>query len=217
MSARAILLDRDGTVIHAKHYPSRPDEIVLYDGLAPEMAALKASGFRLVLVTNQSGLARGYFDASDLTAMHDCLQTQLASHGAELDAIYFCPHHPEGALAELAVECNCRKPKPGMLVQAARDLNLDLAQSWMVGDILDDIEAGNRAGCRTILVDLGTESPPAQSVRRPDYIARDTRHALRIVRSLDAGGSAVDLDYRPAGWIGSAPVAHGQSTVMIGS
>jgi D-glycero-D-manno-heptose 1,7-bisphosphate phosphatase len=217
MSARAIFLDRDGTVIHAKHYPSRPDEIVLYDGVGPELAALKANGFRLVLVTNQSGLARGYFTADDLTAMHDHLQMQLAARGAELDAIYFCPHHPEGALAELAIECNCRKPKPGMLVQAARDLNLDLAQSWMVGDILDDIEAGNRAGCRTILVDLGTESPPAQSVRRPDYIAQDTRHALQIIRSLDVGDAAVHLNYRPAGWLDAAPALRGQSAVTIGS
>jgi D-glycero-D-manno-heptose 1,7-bisphosphate phosphatase len=217
MSARAVFLDRDGTVIHARHYPAHPDEIVLHDGVGPELAALKAAGFRLVLVTNQSGLAHGYFTAADLTAMHDRLQAQLAAFGADLDAIYVCPHHPEGALADLAVACNCRKPKPGMLVQAARDLDLDLTRSWMVGDILDDIEAGNRAGSRTLLVDLGTESPPTESIRRPEFIARDTPHALRIIQFLDAGGRAVDLDYLPNGWRGPTSPIRRQSAVPIGS
>ena len=217
MSARAVFLDRDGTVIHARHYPSRPEEIVLYDGVGPELAALKAGGFRLVLATNQSGLAHGYFTAGDLTAMHDHLQAQLAADGARLDAIYVCPHHPGGAIAELATECNCRKPKPGMLVQSARDLNLDLARSWMVGDILDDIEAGNRAGCRTILVDLGTESPPAQSIRKPDFIARNSLHALRIIQFLDASGAAADLDFRPVGWNAPIPAVRSQSAAPVGS
>lgn len=200
MSACAVFLDRDGTLIHARHYPSRPEEIVLYDGIGPELAALKASGFQLVLVTNQAGLAHGYFSVTDLAAMHDHLQAELRVSSAELDAVCFCPHHPDGRIPELAAACECRKPKPGMLLDAARDLDLDLARSWMVGDILDDVEAGNRAGCRGILVDLGTESPPQEPLRAPAFIARDSLHALRIIQFLDAGGPPVDLAYLPAAW-----------------
>lgn len=200
MSAPAVFLDRDGTLIHAKHYPSRPEDIVLYDGIGPELAVLKHRGFKLVLITNQGGLAHGYFSENDLTVMHEHLQTELRAFDAELDAIYHCPHHPNGRIRGLAVACDCRKPKPGMLLNAARDLGLDLARSWFVGDILDDVEAGNRAGCRTILVDLGTESPPLEPVRTPSFVARDSVQALRIIQVLNAGGPPANLAYIPTAW-----------------
>lgn len=200
MSSQAVLLDRDGTLIHAEHYPSRPDQIVLYDGIGPKLAALKEHGFKLVLITNQAGLAHGYFSTRDLAAMHDRLQADLRTFGAELDEIFYCPHHPEGRIAELAVACGCRKPKPGMLLDAAQALDLDLARSWFVGDILDDVEAGNRAGCRTILVDLGTESPPLDPMRAPSFVARDTRHALDIIQALEIGGVSSCLTFIPNAW-----------------
>jgi D-glycero-D-manno-heptose 1,7-bisphosphate phosphatase len=202
VSAPAVFLDRDGTLIHARHYPSRPGDLVLYDGIVAELATLKRGGFKLVLVTNQGGLAYGYFTASDLTRMHDHLQTQLAAAGADFDAIFHCPHHPRGRIPELAIDCDCRKPKPGMLLSAAHELDLDLNRSWMVGDILDDVEAGNRAGCRTILVDLGTEAPPGAPARTPSFVARDSVHALRIIQFLETGGSPADLTYLPAAWAG---------------
>ena len=200
MTARALFLDRDGTLVHARHYPSRPEELVLYDGIGPDLRALQAAGFRLVVITNQSGIARGYFSEGDLGLMHDHLAVELARFGVRLDGVYFCPHHPDGVIPELALRCECRKPQPGMLVQAAADLDLDLERSWFVGDILDDVEAGNRAGCRTILVDLGTEAPPAAPLRRPDFVARDTAHALRIVAAVDGTGPETDLRYQPARW-----------------
>ena len=200
MSRRAIFLDRDGTLVHAKHYPTRPDELVLYDGVVGELAALRAAGFALVMVTNQSGLARGLFSTGELRRMHDYLRTRMAAAGAALDAIYVCPHHPEGSVAEYAVECSCRKPRPGMLEEAARDLALDLARSWFVGDILDDVEAGNRAGCSTALVDLGTESRPSDPLRTPTLVARTTLDALRAIQHVEGLRGSAEPGYLPLAW-----------------
>jgi D-glycero-D-manno-heptose 1,7-bisphosphate phosphatase len=182
---RAVFLDRDGTLVEPRHYPSRPEELVVYAGVPAELRRLRRAGFRVVLVTNQSGLAHGYFRQEDLNRMHEYLVAELRREGVGIDAIYVCPHHPEGRVAELAIGCDCRKPKPGMLLRAAGELGIDLARSWFVGDILDDIEAGNRAGCRTILVDLGTERAPESEIRSPAFVARDTVHALRIIRAVE--------------------------------
>src|SRR2546421_6041549 len=187
--APALFLDRDGTLVHPRHYPSRPEDLRLYDGLGPYLRCLQESGFRLVVVTNQSGIARGYFTEANLRQMHEHLAAQLARIGVRLDAIYHCPHHPDGAIPALAVRCTCRKPQPGMVLRAAAALSLDPRHSWLVGDILDDVEAGNRAGCRTILVDLGSEPPPERAVRRPDFVARDTLHALQIITTMAVWGS----------------------------
>jgi D-glycero-D-manno-heptose 1,7-bisphosphate phosphatase len=196
----AVFLDRDGTLVHAAHYPSRPQDLHLYDNIGPGLRALQSLGFRLVVITNQAGIARGYFDEGDLQRMHAYLRAELALWGVRLDGIYYCPHHPEGVVPELAVSCTCRKPQPGMLLQAARDLDLDLRRSWFVGDILDDVEAGNRAGCRTILVDLGTESVPEHFLRSPAFVASDTRHALEIIKTVTALEPDLDLVYRPTAW-----------------
>ncbi len=200
MKGRAVFLDRDGTLVEARHYPSRPEQLVVYQGVTDELRRLQQAGFRLVLITNQSGLAHGYFTEADLARMHAYLREELGREGVSIDAIYFCPHHPDGAISELAITCDCRKPSPGMLLRAAEELDLDLARSWFVGDILDDVEAGNRAGCRTVLVDLGTESPPDRASRRPMYIARDTVDALRIIETIEGIGPAAELGYRPPAW-----------------
>ena len=205
MQPQAIFLDRDGTLVHPRHYPSRPEELVLYDGLGPGLRRLQAAGFKLIVITNQSGLARGLFTVPDLDRMHAHLTDSLAQLGVQVDGVYYCPHHPEGVIPSLAVECGCRKPQPGMLVQAARDLNLDLTRSWFVGDILDDVEAGSRAGCRTVLVDIGTESLPDRPLRMPTFVARDTAHALDIIAAAEYLLPSADLDYRPARW--TSPVA----------
>ena len=197
---QALFLDRDGTLVHPGRYPSRPEDLHLYDGIGLELRVLQKAGFRLVIITNQAGIARGYFTEADLRRMHTYLTNELAFLGVHLDGIYYCPHHIDGVIPELAIHCDCRKPQPGMLLQAAADLEIDLQNSWFVGDILDDIEAGNRAGCRTILVDLGTEQAPAQPLRYPNFVARDTLHALRIVAAIKQLGSAVDLSYRPSTW-----------------
>ncbi|MGW2090304.1 D-glycero-alpha-D-manno-heptose-1,7-bisphosphate 7-phosphatase [Streptomyces sp. NPDC001880] len=149
---RAVLLDRDGTLTEPRHYPSHPNELVLQPGIGAPLRALQNEGFALVLVTNQSGVARGRFDHSVLEVMHERLRALLAQHGVHLDGVYACPHHPDGTMPLYRVVCPCRKPAPGMLLQAARDLDLDLTRSWMVGDSACDIAAGRRAGTRTALV-----------------------------------------------------------------
>ena len=202
---RAILLDRDGTLVHSSHYPSRPEQLILYDGIGPQLALLQHMGFRIVVVTNQSGIARGYFTENDLGRMHDYLREQLRPFDVTLDAIYYCPHHPDGVIDSLAIRCECRKPRPGMLLRAAQDLDLDLHTSWFLGDILDDVEAGNRAGCNTILVDLGTESPPTRPIRTPAFVAQNTLHALHIIEAVEGcmpyGTQTMpDLAYHPTSW-----------------
>ena len=202
----ALFLDRDGTLVEPRHYPSRPEELILYPNIAPCLRQLRQGGFRVVVITNQSGLACGLFSEDDLTRMHDDLRLRLQREGVEIDGFYHCPHHPEGVIPELAIACACRKPEPGLLLAAAADLNLDLTRSWFIGDILHDVEAGNRAGCRTILVDLGTEATPESPVRAPHYVARNTEHALRIVRAIDCRGPAVDTSYLPSSWISNEAV-----------
>jgi len=213
--ARAIFLDRDGTLVYPRHYPSRPEDLVVYPGIGPQLARLQRAGYKLAVVTNQSGIARGYFTTDDFAAMTTHLRNELARDGVALDGVYHCPHHPDGVIAELAIRCACRKPQPGMLLRAASELGIDLAASWMVGDILDDVEAGSRAGCRTALVDLGTERPSLASYRQPTYVARDTRHALdiiQVVEGLHPAPELVNLTYLPAAWSGR-PRGRGQRAV----
>ncbi|MBA2395578.1 MAG: HAD family hydrolase [Ktedonobacteraceae bacterium] len=197
---RAIFLDRDGTLVHPFHYPSRPEHLQLYDNIGSTLWKLQRMGFLLIVITNQSGIARGYFSEEDLQYMHAYLRTELARWNVQLDAIYYCPHHPDGIIPDLAIRCDCRKPQPGMLLRAASDYDLDLRNCWFVGDILDDVEAGNRAGCRTILVDLGTEQISPSIQRHPTFVAHDTIHALHIIQSIASLEPDIDFNYRPASW-----------------
>ncbi len=201
MKRRAIFLDRDGTLVHPVHYPSCPEQLQLYERIGSELYGLQTMGFRLVVVTNQSGIARGYFTEADLQKMHQHLTHELAASDVYLSGIYYCPHHVDGIIPELAIQCDCRKPEPGMLLRAAAELDLDLHRSWLVGDILDDIEAGNRVGCRTVLVDLGTEELPTHMWRYPTFVARDSCHALRMIQTIESLGSALELTYRPSQWM----------------
>jgi D-glycero-D-manno-heptose 1,7-bisphosphate phosphatase len=203
----AIFLDRDGTLVEPRHYPARPEDLVLWPGIGPRLRHLQQGGFRLVVITNQSGIARGYFDESDLDRMHDHLRSMLARDGVTLDAIEHCPHHPDGVVANLAITCACRKPAPGMILRAAERLGIDLTHSWFIGDILDDVEAGNRAGCRSLLVDLGTEHPPATEIRTPWAVCPTTADALDLIAAA-VGNPALDRPGWPARWLGhSQPVA----------
>ena len=159
----AVFVDRDGTlnemVYDETHgildSPRIPEQVKLRPGAAAFLKAAKARGFLVVVVTNQPGIAKGTLSPAGLNAVNSTLLSLLKAEGAAWDALYFCPHHPspsgEGDPA-LAVACSCRKPGPGMLIEAAGDHNIDLSQSWMVGDGLNDIQAGQRAGSRTCLV-----------------------------------------------------------------
>jgi D-glycero-D-manno-heptose 1,7-bisphosphate phosphatase len=155
---RAVFLDRDGVLIEDTGYPDDPDAIRLLPGVGEALRRLRAGGWGLVVVSNQSGIARGKFDLSRLDALHDRLRALLAAEGVELDALYFCPHHPEG-IPPFRADCDHRKPQPGMLRTAARELGLSLPDCWMVGDKPSDVEAGRAAGCSSVLIagdtDLG--------------------------------------------------------------
>jgi D,D-heptose 1,7-bisphosphate phosphatase len=189
---KAIFLDRDGTLIANRHYGSDPDEIELLDGVVEGLLKLREAGYKLLLVSNQSGVSRGYFDEGAVARMHDRLQRMLDRYGAALDGLEYCPHHPEGVASSYAVECSCRKPAPGMLRRAARKHSVNLSASWMIGDIEADVLAGHRAGTRTILVG------PEASTSPPDFRAKDFLEAvsyiLREFRSTtDATGSTANI------------------------
>jgi D-glycero-D-manno-heptose 1,7-bisphosphate phosphatase len=182
---RALFLDRDGTLVEPRHYPSRPEELVLSPAIGPLLRMFQTSGWELIVVTNQSGIARGFFTAEDLERMHARLREMLGVWGVRLTGIEYCPHHVEGVIPHFAIPCGCRKPQPGMLRRAAAAHGIDLTRSWMVGDILDDVQAGNLAGCRTALVDLGTERMPDRPERWPRVVGRSTADVLRQIAVIE--------------------------------
>ena len=157
---KAIFLDRDGTINKYVGFLRNINQFELIDEVSEAIKKVNASGYLAIVVTNQPVIARGEVSFEELEEIHRKMETLLGEKGAYLDSIYYCPHHPhkgyEGERPELKIDCKCRKPKPGMLVKAAQDFNIDLSQSWMVGDGENDIKAGQNAGCRTALI--GSES-----------------------------------------------------------
>jgi D-glycero-D-manno-heptose 1,7-bisphosphate phosphatase len=151
----AVFLDRDGVIIDDVHYLARFDQVRLIPGAATAIRRLNQAAIPVVVVTNQSGVARGLFPESFVPLVHAHLSELLADWGAHIDRFYYCPHHPDKGIEPYVVDCCCRKPKPGMLHQAATEMGLNLARSWMIGDKLSDLQAGSAAGCRTILVRTG--------------------------------------------------------------
>ncbi|MEA2642937.1 MAG: D-glycero-D-manno-heptose 1,7-bisphosphate phosphatase [Chloroflexota bacterium] len=178
----AVFLDKDGTLIENVPYNVDPARIRLVPDAPRALQLLARAGYVLAVVSNQSGVARGYFEEDALTAVEVRLCALFAECGVSLAAFGYCPHHPEGTVAAYRVSCNCRKPAPGLLLTAARELGLDLAASWMIGDILDDVEAGRRAGCRTVLVDVGNETEWLPGPQRTPHL---------MVRSLAEAAEAI--------------------------
>jgi len=155
---KAVFIDRDGTLIKDIPYNTNTSLIEFLPYAIEALGRLKRNNFLLILISNQSGIAKGFFTIDALKKMHKVIQQTLANFNVQLDAIYFCPHHPEGKIEEYNIECDCRKPKPGLILRAADEHNIDVGNSWMTGDILNDVEAGNAAGCKTILLDNGNET-----------------------------------------------------------
>lgn len=151
----AVFLDRDGTINQEVGYIRDLDNLALIPGAAEAIRQLNQMGIPVVVVTNQSGVARGYYPESWMEQLHGRLKTLLAAEDAQLDGVYYCPHLPDGEVPEYSFDCDCRKPEPGMLEQAAKDLNLDLSRSFMIGDKATDIDVGLRVGCKTILLRSG--------------------------------------------------------------
>lgn len=179
---KAVFLDKDGTLIPDIPYNVNPDLITLQPGVTEGLKLLKNQGYIFIVISNQAGVARGYFKYNELKKVEDKLNLLLNKEEIRIERYYFCPHHPSGTVTGLAIECNCRKPKPGMILQAATDLDIDPKESWMIGDILNDVEAGNRAGCKTILLDIGNETEWLEgNFRKPAFLASDFLQAARFI------------------------------------
>ncbi len=161
---RAVFLDRDGTIAKNVHYCRHPEDFVLFTDAAKVIKLLNEHGFKVIIITNQSGVGRGYFDEETLGKIHEKMKEELANKGAHIDGIYYCPHHPDD-------NCRCRKPKPALVLQAARDFDIDLKHSFVVGDLHMDVDLGKAAGCRTILI--GTPPSTDSGGTAPDAIISD--------------------------------------------
>ena len=182
---RAVFLDRDGTIIREAEYLADPDGAELLAGAAEGIRALKDAGFVILVLSNQSGVARGYFTETDVRAVNERVAELLAEAGAGVDGMYFCPHHPRGAVAAFTRDCACRKPARGMLDAAAADHGLDLAGSWVVGDKASDVLLGRRHGLGSILVRTGYGAATAARGftpgEAPDFVVADLMEAAAAI------------------------------------
>jgi histidinol-phosphate phosphatase family protein len=186
-AAGAVFIDKDGTLIRDVPYNVDPRHIRLMPGVGVALRRLQNEGYKLIVISNQSGIARSLFQENDLLPVNRQIQTLLAPYGVKLDAFYYCPHGPSDG-------CRCRKPMPGMILRAAKDHAIEPRISWMIGDILHDIEAGNRAACRTIHFDNGNETEWVKGAfRRPGYSVETWTEAAQIICgcSMSLGNSDV--------------------------
>jgi D-glycero-D-manno-heptose 1,7-bisphosphate phosphatase len=182
MRRPAVFLDKDGTLIEDVPYCVDPHKLRLLPGALEGLGRLQTAGYQLLVVSNQSGVAHGYFAEAALAAVEARLRALLGAAGIELAGFYYCPHHPAGRVKQYAFDCDCRKPAPGLLLRAARELGLELARSWMIGDILHDVEAGHRAGCRAVLIDNGNETEwELTALRAPEVIVADLNQAAAVI------------------------------------
>ena len=170
---KAVFLDRDGTIAYDAVHCGRPEDLRLIPGAAQAVRLLNDAGFVVAVVTNQSAVARGYVTEAALEAIHGKMRADLALGEASVDAVYFCPHHPSDG-------CDCRKPEPGLLLRAAREMDIDLSRSFMVGNRAHDIEAAAQAGCRPVLV-ADEAAPEERAAQPPEYEAADIYDAARWI------------------------------------
>lgn len=183
MVNKAILLDRDDTLIEDPGYINHPGQVRLLDGVAESLVELRQMGYKLAVVSNQSGVARGIVTEQVLGEIHDRLKSLLAEKGAYLDAIYYCPYHPDGIIPKYRRDSDLRKPSPGMILQAAKEMDLDLSQSWAVGNSDRDIQAGKNAGCKTIILESHSrDKNVVPSLTKPDYRAVNLKEAVNIIK-----------------------------------
>src|SRR5512143_1289348 len=188
---KAVFLDRDGTVNEEVGYLRDIDKLVLIPGVAGAIHRLSDAGFKIVLVTNQSGVARGYFPEALVHEAHARLDEILKQEGARIDAVYYCPHHPTAGNSQYTVDCDCRKHRTGLLDRAARDLDIDISCSYMVGDKWSDVELGQRAGAISVLVQSGfSHDDPGNKipahVKDPDVVAATLSDAADWILEREA-------------------------------
>lgn len=183
---QAIFLDKDGTLVKDVPHNVDPDRVELSDKAGDGLHLLQQRGYHLIVISNQPGIAKGLFTEAALEPVEIRIAELLSREQVVLDGFYYCPHHPDGSVPGYATDCDCRKPMPGMLLRAARENGIDLARSWMIGDILHDIEAGKRAGCRTVLIDNGNETEwEISPARIPDLVVPDLHAAALAIARQD--------------------------------
>jgi D-glycero-D-manno-heptose 1,7-bisphosphate phosphatase len=187
MNRHAVFLDRDGVLIEEIGYLTRLEDVRFVPGSIQAVKTLNDAGFVTVVVTNQSGVARGYFTEVHVRATHDLIQAELGKHGAWIDRFEYCPYHPTEGLGEYRRDTDCRKPGPGMLLRAAAELGIDVSRSWMIGDRLSDIEAGFAAGCRgAFLVRTGYGSQVELPVESRAVAVPSVVEAVEMIRTRKA-------------------------------
>jgi len=178
LTAKAIFLDKDGTLVKDVPYNVDADQVVFETGVFEGLEIMQSAGYKLVVISNQSGLALQKFSQSDMDKLVGFFYSVFQQNNLQLWGFYYCPHAP----ASDGIGCTCRKPEPGLLLQAAGELGIDLNKSWMIGDILNDVEAGNRAGCRTVLIDNGNETEWVKGpFREPGYTTSGLLDAARFI------------------------------------
>lgn len=183
---KAIFIDKDGTLIKNVPFNVNPDLITLEKKAGEALREMRSASYKLIVISNQPGVALGYFEESQLQKVYGKMQALLEPYALQLDGFYYCPHYVQSNHKPFNVSCNCRKPAPGLLLKAADDFHINLSASWMIGDILDDVEAGHNAGCRSILIGNGHETEwILNKTRNPDYVAADMYHAANIICSTD--------------------------------
>lgn len=175
---KAVFLDRDGTIVVHKPYLSSPDQLVLLPNAAKGILLFKELGYLVIIVTNQSGVARGFFDEERLMHIHKKLIDMLKNEGVSIDNIYYCPHWEEGIVEKYKMACDCRKPKPKLILDAAKQYSIDLSRSIMVGDSEVDMLAGKSAGCKCVLI--RNTSGNCISAAEVDYVAEDLLEAAGL-------------------------------------
>ena len=198
---RAIFLDRDGVINPLVFRPDEGtvdspyslDEFCLLPRAGAAVRAINHMGRLAVVVSNQPGVAKGKCSHRTLDLLTQKMMAELARHGANLDGCHYCLHHPDGIVAEYRSVCSCRKPEPGLLLQAAKELDIDLAGSYMIGDRGKDIQAGRTAGCRTILLDYGEGHPVMRwdPACRPDFVVYDLMEAVRLIQEREGAGASI--------------------------
>ena len=179
---RAVFIDKDGTLVPDIPYNADPELVTLEQDIIEGIRLLQQESFLLIVISNQQGIAKGYFTPGDLQKIWDKISRLFEENGLLIDAFYYCPHEPGALMKEYDAVCNCQKPLPGLLFKAADDFSIDLERSWMIGDILNDVEAGNRAGCKTILINNGNETEwITTKLRKPHGIAATINEAASII------------------------------------